>query len=117
MINRVLAAAIGLTVSLGALLGAAAPAGAQTIIRDAEIEATIRAYADPLFKAAGLDASAIKVHLLQDDQINAFVAPGMNMFINTGLLMRADRPNQVIGAAWVPTPIRVLQSTVPVSAS
>ena len=97
MINRVLAAAIGLTVSLCALFGAAAPAAAQGIIRDAEIEATIRAYADPVFRAAGLDASAIKVHLLQDDRINAFVAPGMNMFINTGLLMRADRPNQVIG--------------------
>ncbi|MES1152634.1 MAG: M48 family metalloprotease [Dongia sp.] len=97
MINRVLAAAIGLTVSLAALLGAATPAAAQGIIRDAEIEATIRAYADPLFSAAGLDAAAIKVHLLQDDRINAFVAPGENMFINTGLLMRADRPNQVIG--------------------
>jgi len=97
LINRVLAAAIGLTVTLAALFGAAAPAAAQTIIRDAEIEATIRAYADPLFTAAGLDAAAIKVHLLQDDRINAFVAPGENMFINTGLLMRADRPNQVIG--------------------
>jgi predicted Zn-dependent protease len=97
LINRVLTAAVGLALSLCALLGTAAPAAAQTIIRDAEIEATIRAYADPLFRAAGLDASAIKVHLLQDDRINAFVAPGMNMFINTGLLMRADRPNQVIG--------------------
>jgi len=97
LINRVIAAAIGLTASLTVLLGAAAPAAAQGIIRDAEIEATIRAYADPLFRAAGLDAAAIKVHLLQDDRINAFVAPGENMFINTGLLMRADRPNQVIG--------------------
>jgi predicted Zn-dependent protease len=97
LINRVLAAAFGLAVSIGVLLGAAAPAGAQTIIRDAEIEATIRAYADPLFTAAGLDASAIKVHLLEVDQINAFVAPGMNMFLNTGLLMRADTPDQVIG--------------------
>jgi predicted Zn-dependent protease len=97
VINRVLAAATGVAIALGVLLGAAVPASAQTIIRDAEIEATIRAYADPLFRAAGLDAAAIKVHLIQDDRINAFVAPGMNMFINTGLLMRADRPNQVIG--------------------
>jgi predicted Zn-dependent protease len=97
LINRVLAAAIGFAAALVVLLGAAPHATAQTIIRDAEIEATVRAYADPLFRAAGLDASAIKVHLLQVDQINAFVAPGMNMFINTGLLMRADTPNQVIG--------------------
>src|SRR5581483_7478503 len=75
------------------------PAAAQDVqlIRDAEVEETIRAYADPLFTVAGLDAQAIKVHLIQNDQINAFVAPGMNMFINTGLLMRADSPNQVIG--------------------
>jgi predicted Zn-dependent protease len=97
LINRVLAAAIGLTVSFSALVGTTAPAAAQGIIRDAEIEATIRAYADPLFTAAGLDAAAIKVHLIEEDRINAFVAPGEDMFINTGLLMRADRPNQVIG--------------------
>jgi predicted Zn-dependent protease len=101
LINRVLAAASGLAASLALLAGSVAPAAAQgravPLIRDAEIEATIRAYADPLFAAAGLDASAIKVHLLNDDRINAFVAPGMNMFINTGLLLRADRPNQVIG--------------------
>jgi predicted Zn-dependent protease len=37
------------------------------------------------------------VHLVDDNQINAFVTPGMNMFINTGLLIHADSPNQVIG--------------------
>jgi len=67
------------------------------LIRDAEIEATIRAYADPLFSAAGLDASVVEVHLVNSNQINAFVAGGMQLFINTGLLMRAQSPNQVIG--------------------
>src|SRR4029453_15279167 len=42
-------------------------------------------------------AAGIKVHLINDNRINAFVTPGMNMFINTGLLMQADTPNQVIG--------------------
>jgi predicted Zn-dependent protease len=68
-----------------------------SLIRDAEIEATIRTYAEPVFKVAGLDAAAIKVHLVDDNRINAFVTPGMNMFINTGLLIRSDTPNQVIG--------------------
>ena len=71
--------------------------GQVSLIRDAEIEATIRAYADPVFKAAGLDAAAVKVHLVDDNRINAFVTLGMDMFINTGLLIRADTPNQVIG--------------------
>jgi predicted Zn-dependent protease len=75
----------------------AAQGSGVSLIRDAEIEATIRAYAEPVFKVAGLNAAAIKVHLVNDNRINAFVAPGMNMFLNTGLLIRADTPNQVIG--------------------
>jgi predicted Zn-dependent protease len=67
------------------------------IIRDAEIETTIRAYATPIFKAAGLDVSSVHVYLLQSDQINAFVAGGMNIFIYTGLLVRTERPAQLIG--------------------
>ena len=97
MINRLLARAACLAVVIVAVLVQPLPAAAQSLIRDAEIEATIRAYANPIFKAAGLDASAIKVHLVNDNRINAFVTPGMNMFINTGLLIRADTPDQVIG--------------------
>jgi len=100
MINRLVARGCCLAAAFAVTLLQTLPADAQgepTLIRDAEIEATIRAYADPLFTAAGLDAGAIKVHLIETDQINAFVAPGMNMFLFTGLLMRADTPNQVIG--------------------
>jgi predicted Zn-dependent protease len=91
-----LAAAV---VALGA--GGTAPASAQqqriSFIRDAEVENTIRAFATPLFVAAGLDANAIRVHLVNDQALNAFVANGLNMFINTGLLVRADNANQIIG--------------------
>ncbi len=76
------------------------PASAQEapgLIRDAEIENLIRAYATPLWKAAGLDASFVQIYLVDDPQINAFVAGGQRLFVNTGLLMRADKPNQVIG--------------------
>ncbi|MDQ7251534.1 M48 family metalloprotease [Dongia sedimenti] len=101
MINRLLARAGCLAGAVAAALVQPLPAAAQgrglSLIRDAEIEATIRAYAEPVFKVAGLDAAAIKVHLVNDNSINAFVTPGMNMFINTGLLIRADTPNQVIG--------------------
>lgn len=97
LINRLLAALICLAAAMISPVSAFAQGGSLQLIRDAEVEATIRAYADPIFKAAGQDASNIKVHLIEDDRINAFVAPGLNMFINTGLLMQADRPNQVIG--------------------
>ena len=77
------------------------PGWAQTgelqLIRDAEIEDIIRAYATPLFQAAGLSPQAIDVYLIKDDSLNAFVTPGLNMFIHTGLLMRSEGPLQVIG--------------------
>lgn len=68
-----------------------------TIIRDAEIETTIRDYTTPIFTAAGLNASAVHIYLLDSDQINAFVAGGMNIFIYTGLLIATQRPLQLIG--------------------
>lgn len=68
-----------------------------TLIRDAEVEATIRAYSDPLLGAAGLQSEAVNVHIVQDSRLNAFVAGGMNLFINTGLLQSSETPNEVIG--------------------
>ena len=67
------------------------------LIRDAEIERTIRAYAAPVFSAGGLSAEAVKVYLINDSRLNAFVAGGQNVFLNTGLLIRARHAGQVIG--------------------
>lgn len=67
------------------------------MIRDVEIENIIREYATPVFEAAGLNPKSIKTYLVNDHRLNAFVAGGQNMFINTGLLLKADTPGQVIG--------------------
>jgi predicted Zn-dependent protease len=84
---------------LALLAPAQARAQGQKIIRDAEIESIIRGYATPLFQAAGLNPQAIDVYLIEDRSLNAFVAGGLNMFIHTGLLIRAENPLQVIGIA------------------
>ena len=78
---------------------ASAPARADQIsfIRDAEIENTIRIWATPLFNAAGLDPTAVRIYLVNDPRLNAFVAGGQNLFLNTGLLLRTENPNQAIG--------------------
>lgn len=75
------------------------PARAQglSFIRDAEIEDTIRWMATPLFQAAGLAPTSVRIHLVNDNSLNAFVADGQRLFIHTGLLMRADSAEQVIG--------------------
>lgn len=81
-------------------VAASAPAHAQQggvpVVRDAEIEALVRDYARPIFKAAGLANSGINIVLVNDDRFNAFVA-GRRMFINTGALLQSETPNEIIG--------------------
>ncbi|MDE2445042.1 MAG: M48 family metallopeptidase [Alphaproteobacteria bacterium] len=67
------------------------------LIRDAEIEGLMRLYSRPIFKAAKLNPDAVKVYLIADPRINAFVAGGQRIFINTGLITRSATPNEVIG--------------------
>ena len=61
-----------------------------SFIRDTEIENTIRVYTMPIFITAGLDINAVKINLVNNKKLNAFVANGQKIFINTGLLMQAD---------------------------
>jgi predicted Zn-dependent protease len=74
-----------------------ATAAAQGLIRDAEIEDTLRVYTDPLLRAAGLNAADVDLYIVNDPSINAFVTGGQNIFVHTGLLMAADDPNEIIG--------------------
>ena len=39
----------------------------------------------------------MKIHLVNDSSLNAFVAGGQRMFLHTGLIQQADRPNMLIG--------------------
>src|SRR5271170_7897637 len=68
-----------------------------TVLRDTEIEADIRTLASPVWRAAGLAPSDVGVYLVDDAQINSFVAGGQIIFLNTGLIERAENPNQLIG--------------------
>ncbi|WP_236024814.1 M48 family metalloprotease [Arenibaculum pallidiluteum] len=84
------------------VMGAIAPAEAQQqrqlqFIRDAEIEHTIRVYAQPLFEAAAIDPDSVEIAIVKDQTLNAFVAGGMNLFLHTGLLLEAEDPGELIG--------------------
>jgi predicted Zn-dependent protease len=72
-------------------------AEAPRLIRDAEIEGLMRLYAKPVFKAAGINPNAVKVYLINDRRVNAFVAGGQRIFINSGTIVQARTPNEVIG--------------------
>jgi predicted Zn-dependent protease len=53
--------------------------------------------ADPVFAAAGLVPRDVDIFIVRDDQLNAFVAGGQNLFLNTGLISRAKTPEQLLG--------------------
>ncbi|ODU22103.1 MAG: peptidase M48 [Sphingomonas sp. SCN 67-18] len=73
------------------------PALAQSILRDAETEALFADMSKPLIVAAGLDPRNVKIVLLYDKEINAFVAGGQIVYIHSGLINAADNANQVQG--------------------
>ena len=75
----------------------AAPAHARSFIRDTEIEAILQTYAAPVFRAAGLDVQSVQIYIVNDPALNAFVAGGQRIFINTGTIDRAATPEELIG--------------------
>ena len=73
------------------------PAAAQEVLRDSETELLFHDVSKPLIQAAGLDPNNVKVVLLRDNEINAFVAGGQIVYIHSGLLTAADNVNQLQG--------------------
>lgn len=70
---------------------------APQVLRDTETEALFHDMSLPLIQAGGLDPSSVKVVLLNDPEINAFVAQGQTVYLQSGLIEAADNVNQVQG--------------------
>ena len=97
--SRAVAFAAAAAVALGG-----APARAQTgssagipMIRDAEIEQLLRDYTQPILRVAGLSQQNVQVVIINDKSFNAFVMDAHRIFVNSGALMQATTPNQLIG--------------------
>ncbi len=86
-----------ITALLAAMMVWVQPAAAQSILRDAETEALFADMSRPLILAAGLSPNNVKVVLINDDSINAFVVGGQTVYVHSGLLKSADNANQVQG--------------------
>ena len=80
-----------------ALLLWAQSAAAQSILRDAETEAMLADMTRPIIQAAGLSPNNVRVVLVNDPSINAFVAGGQIVYIHSGLIDAADNANEVQG--------------------
>src|SRR5512132_3210564 len=86
---------LALVLGLASARPAVAADEGPSILRDTETEALFADIAKPLVEAANLDNKSVKVVLLNDDEINAFVAGSQNVYVNSGLLTRADNVNQL----------------------
>ncbi len=74
-----------------------ADAAGMGVIRDEEIEQSLRIFGKPVFDQAGLSPSAVKFILIDQNDLNAFVAGGQNIFLFTGLILRTQNPAELIG--------------------
>jgi len=64
-----------------------------TEIRDTEIESVLYELVNPLAQAAGMDEGRLHIRIIGDDDFNAFVAGGEDVFVNTGLIARVESPH------------------------
>ena len=83
------------TAAMAALM--AASASAQSLIRDTEIEETLREWTNPILDVAGLNPDDVGLYIINDPSLNAFVANGQNIHIHTGLIIAAESPLQIKG--------------------
>ncbi len=77
-----------LMIAGAAVLLAPAAAAAQGLIRDPDIEHGLRELARPVLAEAGLSPAQVRVLLVDDRRLNAFVIDGRHIFLTTGLMLR-----------------------------
>ena len=73
----------------------AAPAAAISLLRDADIEHGLTKISSPLLRAAGLNPNRLRVLVVNDSALNAFVVDGQTIFLNYGLILKLHRAPMV----------------------
>ena len=84
----------GLALCLTALIGAA-PARAAQLLRDADIEYALKQLGAPVLRAAGLSPNQVRILLIDDSTLNAFIVDTQHIFIHSGLLSKLETAEQV----------------------
>ncbi|MFY0660156.1 MAG: M48 family metalloprotease [Shimia sp.] len=77
-----------------ALVLASTAAQAVSLLRDPDIEHALQRMAAPVLYAAGLGGN-IKILLVDDQRLNAFVIDHGHIFINSGMIMRMNTPEML----------------------
>jgi len=71
----------------------ATPARAVSLINDTEIEQYLTELITPIAAAADIPKNRLKIYIVHDDDFNAFVRGGEDVFIYTGLLTQIKSPD------------------------
>jgi len=77
-----------------ALVISATAAQAVSLLRDPDIEHALQRMAAPVLYAAGLGGN-IKILMVDDQRLNAFVIDHGHIFINSGMIMRMNTPEML----------------------
>jgi predicted Zn-dependent protease len=74
-----------------------AQSGGPSILRDAETEQFLADISAAMVVSAGLSPGAVKLYVINDPEINAFVATGQAIYINSGTIAHADNAGELQG--------------------
>lgn len=66
-------------------------------VTDLAVTEPVQKLLDKLVAAAGDQPYKMTLHIVRDPQVNAFAAPGGHIIVNTGLLEKTKRPEELAG--------------------
>lgn len=95
--TTILKSSLASALAIGMAMAASVSASAQSLLRDTEIETVLEEFTTPLLGAAGLNSDNVDIYIVNDQSLNAFVTRGQNIFLNSGLILQSDTPNQLKG--------------------
>ena len=73
----------------------AAPAAAIGLLRDPDIEQSLTRLSAPILQAAGLNPRRVRVLIVNDGSLNAFVLDNQTIFVHYGLIQRMESPAEL----------------------
>ena len=76
-------------------LVAATPARAVNLLRDPDIEYALQKLAAPILRAAGLSPTRVKLLIVDDSSLNAFVIDTQHILIHSGLIQKLDSAEEL----------------------
>ena len=79
------------------LLMLALPAQAASLLRDADMEHALKQIAAPILRAAGLNPNRVKILVVNESTLNAFVVSNDAIFVHYGLINKMDNAAMLQG--------------------